>query len=152
MPAGHGIIVSMAKQAHGSSFIVDAPRNAEEIEAKPHTPVIKRNSAGQFQKGSDGLGGRKPGSRNKLSESLLGELASVWESHGRAALVACAEQEPGRFAQICVGLLPKNVELDISAELRIGAAMSGLVAFRTLQSMSTSELKQIRHQAADEDV
>jgi hypothetical protein len=43
---------------------------------------IKRNTAGQFLKGSGGLGGRKRGSRNKISELVLKLNNAAASKHG----------------------------------------------------------------------
>jgi hypothetical protein len=119
----------MAKQAH-EPF-------------QPHTAVIQRNAAGRFLSGCKPGPGRSIGSRNKLSESLLGDLAEVWETHGKAALIRCAEEEPGRFAQICVGLLPRNVELDVGVDITLRTALDAATAFRTLAALPKDKLLEL---------
>jgi hypothetical protein len=74
----------------------------------------------------------------------LSDLASVWETHGRAALIRCAEEEPGRFAQICVGLLPKNVELDVNVDITLREALTAATAFRTLAALRQDKLLELR--------
>jgi hypothetical protein len=100
--------------------------------------VFERDSkSGRFVAGTGGHG-RKPGSRDKLGEKLLSDLADVWETHGKDALIACAEQEPGRFAQICVGLLPKETQIDLNVDV-LHDVTSAVQAFRTLSDALGTE-------------
>ena len=48
--------------------------------------LIKRNNAGQFLKGSKGLGGRKPGSKNKLATQYSDDLYRKWKQYGPGCL------------------------------------------------------------------
>lgn len=41
--------------------------------------------------------GRVKGSRNRISESFLKDLAAEWETSGPAALKVMAKEEPGNF-------------------------------------------------------
>jgi hypothetical protein len=59
-------------------------------------------------KGSPSLG-RPVSSRQKISERLLQDLASVWEEHGRTVLERFAKDDPAKLAQIAYGLLPRDV-------------------------------------------
>jgi len=68
--------------------------------------VVQRDTkTGRFLAGNNG-GGRKPGSRNKLSESFIADVQGSWEKHraevlerGGAATMAdnTGEQQAGRF-------------------------------------------------------
>jgi hypothetical protein len=71
---------------------------------------------GRFLAGNNG-GGRKPGSRAKLSELLLSDLRDCWEKHGIAALERCAIEEPSQFARIMVSLLPRDVRIDAAIDV-----------------------------------
>jgi hypothetical protein len=104
---------------------------------------------GQFIKGYKGGPGRKPGSRNALSESFLSDLSSAWEKHGAAALDMCAITDPSAFIKVVASLLPRDVNLDI--DIRIRQAHSALDAFRLLQQIPESDLKQIESQVSDAD-
>jgi hypothetical protein len=44
---------------------------------------VERTKTGQFVKGHRGYGGRKLGSRNKLSEAFLTDLHKTWLRHGK---------------------------------------------------------------------
>lgn len=61
--------------------------------------------------------GKHGGKREKISAAYLNDLNAVWRSHGRAALVAAAEQEPAQFAAIVARLLPKETELNVRHDL-----------------------------------
>src|SRR5262249_15513644 len=71
-----------------------------------------RNKAGQFQKGHRGIGGRKVGSRNKLSEKFLSDLHQTWLRRGRQVLDRVAQQNPETFLRVCATVLPKVMEVD----------------------------------------
>jgi hypothetical protein len=71
-------------------------------------PKPQRNSKGQFLKGSKGLGGRKPGTRNGLEATILGDYIESWDVNGKRVLEYLAQKEPGTYAKIGVALLPKH--------------------------------------------
>ena len=58
--------------------------------------------------------GRPLGSRQKVNERFLHDFASVWNVHGRKALVACAKDDPSTFVRVAAALLPAKVDLDIA--------------------------------------
>src|SRR5437763_12058452 len=64
-----------------------------------------------FQKGMAKLGGRVKGSRNRISEAFLKDLAAEWEQSGQAALKVMAHEEPGNFVKVVAALLPKEFEI-----------------------------------------
>lgn len=94
---------------------------------------------GQFLKGYKG-GGRKPGSRNKLGEQFLADLADAWQQHGTEALRRCFEEEPATFCKIVAGLLPKEAELSVSVDV-LHDVTSAVQAFRTLSDALGTEPK-----------
>ncbi len=55
--------------------------------------------------------------REKISAAYLNDLNAVWRSHGRAALIAAAENEPAQFAAIVARLLPKETEVNLNLGL-----------------------------------
>jgi hypothetical protein len=75
-----------------------------------------RNALGHFAKGNK-LGGRKLGSRNKLSEAFLQDLHRAWLKHGRKVLDRCATSAPEAFLRACVSTLPRAVEIEARAVL-----------------------------------
>jgi hypothetical protein len=68
----------------------------------------------QFKVGNPGGPGRPVGSRNKLSEYFLYELADHFEIHGKEAIVRVCQDSPGEYLRIIASLTPKNLELEIS--------------------------------------
>jgi hypothetical protein len=106
---------------------------------------VRDTRTGQFLRGHIGMGGRPRGSRNLLSEAYLADLRDVWATHGRAALVACAEEDPGRFCAIFASLLPRELDVDISVT-RINDA---LAAYRLLQELPNGELRRLQNHADD---
>jgi hypothetical protein len=73
---------------------------------------VERNKTGQFVKGHGRVGGRKIGSRNKLSEAFLADLHKTWLRHGKKVLDRVAESAPETFLRVCATVLPKAMEID----------------------------------------
>jgi hypothetical protein len=57
--------------------------------------------------------GRPLGARARISEKLLADLATVWETHGQAVLESLVTDDPGKLAQIAYGLLPRDVFITV---------------------------------------
>jgi hypothetical protein len=64
-----------------------------------------------FQPGRQKSGGRIKGSRNKISEAFLHDLAAEWEVSGPAALKCMAKEDPSGFVKVVAALLPKEFEI-----------------------------------------
>lgn len=75
------------------------------------TAVDRDQRTGRFLAGNNG-GGRKLGARNRLGEAYIEDLRSVWETHGKQALIDCALTEPAQFVRMLASLLPKQIEVD----------------------------------------
>lgn len=74
-------------------------------------PVPEKDpETGRFLTGNSG-GGRPKGSRNRLGEAFLEELAQDFAEHGQAAIVACREEKPTEYVKVIAGLLPKELLL-----------------------------------------
>jgi len=67
-----------------------------------------------FVKGMAKLGGRVKGSRNKISEAFLKDLAAEWEVSGPDALKVMAKEDPSGFVKVTAALLPKEFEISDS--------------------------------------
>jgi hypothetical protein len=60
--------------------------------------------------------GRPIGSRQKIAEAMLKDLQAIWKTHGRQALDRLAQEDPGKFAQIAFGILPRDILLQIDSQ------------------------------------
>ena len=60
--------------------------------------------------------GRPKGSRNKLEERFLADLAKDWEEHGAATLVKAREKDPVGYVKVAASLMPKQVDTDGALE------------------------------------
>jgi hypothetical protein len=65
-----------------------------------------------FELGRAKSGGRLKGSRNKISEAFLKDLAAEWEVSGPAALKCMAKEDPSGFVKVTAALLPKEFTID----------------------------------------
>lgn len=80
--------------------------------APPPNAVIttneNRDGKGRFLTGNKG-GGRKKGSRNKLSEVFLSTIVEDFTEHGADALSRLREADPATYLRIMVAILPKHL-------------------------------------------
>lgn len=53
--------------------------------------------------------GRKPGSKNRLAEALLSDLADFYAERSQELLQRCFEESPIGFLQCLIKLLPKEM-------------------------------------------
>ena len=70
----------------------------------------------QFKPGNPGGPGRPLGSKNRLSEYFLFELADHFEEHGREAIERVFEDRPGEYLRIIASLIPKELILEQTQE------------------------------------
>jgi hypothetical protein len=105
----------------------------------------ERNARGQFILGHTGnLGGGRPkGSRNRLGEAFLSDLASEWERSGAEALARCAKDHPAVFCKVVAGLLPKEIDAQLTVEHveLFSQARNFAEAFRLAQRYIGGELE-----------
>jgi hypothetical protein len=78
-------------------------------------PVRRAN--GTFVPG--GAPGRPPGRKTRIQfqTAFISDLAAEWERSGKGVLKIVAMEEPGRFLQACVALMPRQLEADIGGPL-----------------------------------
>ena len=70
-----------------------------------------------FKPGQSGNpAGRPKGSRQKLAESFLADLAAHWSENGKDALQEAYEKNPVEYVRVVASLLPKNVAVDVDVK------------------------------------
>jgi len=55
--------------------------------------------------------GRPKGSRNKLTEQFIRDLAQAWTTFGKSAIATVAWTHPVEFVRVVASLMPKDVEV-----------------------------------------
>jgi hypothetical protein len=83
----------------------------QRIVGTPFRPGVSGNPAG-----------RPKGSRNRLAEDFVANLADAWQEHGATALAICAKTEPAQFCRIIASLMPKDI--NISGQIDVVAFAS----------------------------
>jgi hypothetical protein len=63
--------------------------------------------------------GRPRGARGKLSEDFLADLHAAWNEHGTTALQRCALEEPAQFCRIVANLLPRDLDINLTATVDV---------------------------------
>lgn len=104
-----------------------------------------RDAKGRFLNGVKAGPGRPKGSRSKLSEDFLRDLAAQWEKSGVYALERLAGSDPASFVKIVASVLPKQMEATLTADPELVEAMDNArtfaEAFRKLAEIVGSELE-----------
>ncbi|WP_156898870.1 DUF5681 domain-containing protein [Bradyrhizobium erythrophlei] len=78
----------------------------------------KQRPAHWFKPGQSGNpAGRQRGSRNRLADSFVADLAAAWNEHGEAALKACALEHPEKFVRVVADLMPRTLDLNIAVDV-----------------------------------
>jgi hypothetical protein len=83
--------------------------------------------------------GRPRGSRNRLSDQFVADLATAWERHGVEALEKCATTEPGTFLKVVASLMPKTVDLNVGLN-----AADFVMTFRQARAVLGNEPQRLR--------
>lgn len=73
-------------------------------------PTTARDSQGRFLTGNSG-GGRRKGSRNKLTERFLDTIADDFAQHGADAIARVRMNDPISYLKIVGSLIPRELIL-----------------------------------------
>jgi hypothetical protein len=78
----------------------------------------EKQLAARWKPGQSGnINGRPIGARQKIAEAIIRDVSDAWGKHGPVVLARPAKTEPGTFAKLAAGLVPKEFELSIGAKL-----------------------------------
>jgi hypothetical protein len=70
---------------------------------------------GRFITGNNG-GGRKLGSRNKLTTEFLDDLYAKWQKHGPDVLERVIRDDPAAFLRTVAQILPKEIDVNAGSD------------------------------------
>src|SRR5262245_57598440 len=107
--------------------------------------IIERDAkSGRFLAGNGG-GGRKPGARNKLGGQFIEDLRDVWHEKGIEALRRCADEEPAQFVRVVASLMPKDIDINFTANASEDAVAFSLNFRAALQMIHGKTPSTIEH-------
>jgi hypothetical protein len=90
--------------------LVTTPPN-EQPASNVAVTASERDAHGRFLTGNSG-GGRRKGSRNKLTERFLDTIANDFAEHGAEAIANVRTSDPATYLKIVGSLIPRNLILD----------------------------------------
>jgi hypothetical protein len=71
--------------------------------------------SGRFITGNNG-GGRKLGSRNKLTTEFIDDLYAKWQEHGADVLERVIRDDPAAFLRTVAQILPKEIDMNARSD------------------------------------
>lgn len=105
-----------AESAGKPIWPVNRARSAEMTASQsPEGEPATRDSRGRFLTGNNG-GGRKRGSRNRLTETFLAAIECDFAEHGPDALERLRRDDPAAYLRIIASLLPRDLILQREQE------------------------------------
>lgn len=91
----------------------------------------------QFKRGRSGNpDGRPKGSRNKLTEKFLADIAKNWNKHGKEVLDQVRVSEPGVYLKVVASLINKKDKEDFYPEDDISVEDAKEKLFRRLSRLA----------------
>jgi hypothetical protein len=82
--------------------------------------VDKPSNLKSWKKGESGNpAGRKPGSRNRLSEAFLNSLEADFEQHGPQVIAKVRVESPAVYLKVVANLMPAQLEARLQAQVDV---------------------------------
>jgi len=98
---------------------------------------------GRFLAGNSGNGGRKRGSRNKLSQAFIDVLNADFDQHGAEVVAKVRVEKPDVYMRVVAALLPAKLEASLKVsvfqEYNLEDPSQFLEAYRLARSMIGAE-------------
>jgi hypothetical protein len=85
-------------------------------------PTTTRDDQGRFLTGNSG-GGRRKGSRNKLTERFLDTIADDFAEHGADAIAKVRVDDPAAYLKIVGSLIPRELIMQREEASPVNAAV-----------------------------
>jgi hypothetical protein len=95
---------------------------------------------GQFVTGSKGGPGRRPGSKNRITEEFLRMFAADVHEHGADVIERVRIEKPEIYLRVWADLLPRKTELDVNIDI-LGDVSNALEAFRVAADLLGADPK-----------
>ena len=86
----------------------EATASVTTIEIAPRAAVTERDAEGRFLTGNSG-GGRRKGSRNKLTETFVDIIAQDFAEHGAEVIERVRQGDPVMYLRIVGSLVPREL-------------------------------------------
>ena len=84
------------------------------------TTIIERDQrSGRFLSGCKPGPGRGVGSRNRLQDQFILDIADLWKRRGAECLERIADTDPATVVRVISQLLPKTVDLNLSSSIDV---------------------------------
>ena len=83
-----------------------------------------------FVKGQPKTGGRRKGSRDRISRALLEALADDFEKYGAEAVKICRVERPAEYLKLCASLVPVAFDENSTPQLAITSITRQIVDMR----------------------
>ena len=92
-----------------------APKSNDRLAPTEHNARLQRDGRGRFLTGNGG-GGRKKGSRNKLTDLVLSCVADDFRRYGKEALKDLRDKDPESYLRLVSSLVPRQLVLERERE------------------------------------
>lgn len=94
------------------AMLADQDKEPQKSEGSLASPARAKDGRWVKNSKSPNPKGRPKGARQVFSERFIHDLNAAWKKHGVKAIDKVATEEPAKFLQIVVKLVPKQVQLN----------------------------------------